>query len=229
MWGVLKDRGKFKISWKNSAECTPNQFSEHAHRRHICTLYRWCWCCCCFISAALKAQVLEYFSCLAGAYFSSEFTDSFISSTCIFAVTCCHPFAFQKDVELKSKHLSMALDDSQIVVQSFAAGKELIKRGSLSADDKAILGSYPQETYHHKDSPVLKQTSWWLMVGSFWIEHLWHFVHIYDICCDTGRKRWKQRRRVQPALLRNQDKEPRRFHRNSPEKQCFLAKFNRCV
>ena len=53
----------------------------------------------------------------------------------------------------------MALDDSQILVQSFSAAKELIKRGSLSADDKVILGSYPQETYHHKDSPVLKQTS----------------------------------------------------------------------
>ena len=51
----------------------------------------------------------------------------------------------------------MPLDDSQIVVQSFEAGKELIKSGILSADDKAILGSYPQETYQHKDSPVRKQ------------------------------------------------------------------------
>ena len=57
------------------------------------------------------------------------------------------------------KNQNMALDDSQILVQSFSAAKELIKRGSLSADDKVILGSYPQETYHHKDSPVLKQTS----------------------------------------------------------------------
>ena len=69
----------------------------------------------------------------------------------------CQPFVFQKDVQEKSRHLNMALDDSHIVVQSFAAAKELIKRGSLSADDKAILGSYPQETYHHKDSPVSKQ------------------------------------------------------------------------
>ena len=51
----------------------------------------------------------------------------------------------------------MALDDSQIVAQSFAAAKELIKSGSLSADEKAILGSYPPETYQHKDSPVLKK------------------------------------------------------------------------
>ena len=46
---------------------------------------------------------------------------------------------------------------AHVVVQNFDAAKELIKRGSLSADDKAILGSYPQETYHHKDSPVSKQ------------------------------------------------------------------------
>ena len=72
------------------------------------------------------------------------------------------------------KNQNMALDDSQILVQSFTAAKELIKRGSLSADDKVILGSYPQETYHHKDSPVLKQTSWFLDCTNL----LSHFVHV---------------------------------------------------
>ena len=53
----------------------------------------------------------------------------------------------------------MPLDDPQIVVQSFKAAKELIKRGSLSPDDKAILESYPAETYQHKDSPGGKDES----------------------------------------------------------------------
>ena len=51
------------------------------------------------------------------------------------------------------------MDDTQILVQSFTAAKEFVKRGSLSADDKAILASYPQETYQHNDSPVSKEVN----------------------------------------------------------------------
>ena len=44
----------------------------------------------------------------------------------------------------------MALDDSQILA-AFEAGKALVKRRSLTADEKTILGSFPQEIFDHND------------------------------------------------------------------------------
>ena len=61
----------------------------------------------------------------------------------------------------------MALDDTQILVQSFIAAKEFVQRGSLSADDKVILASYPAEIYHHKDLPVSRKAK--KLMNSFWI------------------------------------------------------------
>ena len=81
----------------------------------------------------------------------------------------------------------MALDDRQILVQSFTAAKEFIKRGILSADDKAIFASYPAEIYHHKDLPVSRKAD----------------KQFLDCIVVTGRKRRKQRRGIQPSLLLN--------------------------
>ena len=53
----------------------------------------------------------------------------------------------------------MALDDSQILVESYTAAKGFVRNGSLSADDKAILESYPREIFDHKDLPVRKTIS----------------------------------------------------------------------
>ena len=44
----------------------------------------------------------------------------------------------------------MALDDSQILA-AFEAGKALVKRRILTADEKTILGSFPQEIFDHND------------------------------------------------------------------------------
>ena len=53
---------------------------------------------------------------------------------------------------------SMALDDSQIARQNFEAAKSFVKRGSLTADEKAILESFPQEVFSQTDPSVEKQT-----------------------------------------------------------------------
>ena len=53
---------------------------------------------------------------------------------------------------------SMALDDSQIARQNFEAAKSFVKRGSLTADEKAILESFPQEVFCLTDPSVEKQT-----------------------------------------------------------------------
>ena len=50
----------------------------------------------------------------------------------------------------------MALDDPQIIVQSFNAAKDLVKRGNPSADNKTKLEAFPQEIFDHSDSPVRK-------------------------------------------------------------------------
>ena len=50
----------------------------------------------------------------------------------------------------------MALDDPQIIVQSFNAAKDLVKKGNLSADDKTKLEAFPPEIFNHSDSLVRK-------------------------------------------------------------------------
>ena len=52
----------------------------------------------------------------------------------------------------------MALDDSQIARQNFEAAKNFVKRGSLTADEKAILESFPEEVFSQTDPSVEKQT-----------------------------------------------------------------------
>ena len=52
----------------------------------------------------------------------------------------------------------MALDDSQIAKQNFEAAKNFVKRGSLTADEKAILESFPPEVFSQTDPSVEKQT-----------------------------------------------------------------------
>ena len=63
----------------------------------------------------------------------------------------------------------MALDDSQIARQNFEAAKNFVKRGSLTADEKAILESFPPEVFSQTDPSVEKQTDkikgWWLYQG----------------------------------------------------------------
>ena len=49
---------------------------------------------------------------------------------------------------------SMALDDSQIARQNFEAAKNFVKRGSLTADERAILESFPQEVFSQTDPSV---------------------------------------------------------------------------
>ena len=53
---------------------------------------------------------------------------------------------------------SMALDDSQIARQNFEAAKNFVNRGSLTADEKVILESFPQEVFCHTDPSVERQT-----------------------------------------------------------------------
>ena len=67
---------------------------------------------------------------------------------------CCHPF---RKLEIQTKK-AMALDDSQIAKQNFEAAKNFVKRGSLTADEKAILESFPPEVFCHTDPSVEKQT-----------------------------------------------------------------------
>ena len=67
---------------------------------------------------------------------------------------CCHPF---RKLEVQTKKV-MALDDSQIARQNFEAAKNFVKRGSLTAEEKAILESFPQEVFSQTDPSVEKQT-----------------------------------------------------------------------
>ena len=59
----------------------------------------------------------------------------------------------------------MVLDDAQILVESYSAAKGFVRNGSLSADDKAILGGYQQEIFNHTDLPVRKKFSFWIDVS----------------------------------------------------------------
>ena len=59
---------------------------------------------------------------------------------------------------LRSRQKVMALDDSQIAKQNFEAAKNFVKRGSLTADEKAILESFPPEVFSQTDPSVEKQT-----------------------------------------------------------------------
>ena len=55
----------------------------------------------------------------------------------------------------------MVLDDAQILVENYSAAKSFVRNGSLSADDKAILGGYQQEIFNHTDLPVRKKLICW--------------------------------------------------------------------
>ena len=57
----------------------------------------------------------------------------------------------------------MALDDAQILVESYSAAKRFVRNGSLSADDKAILGGYEQEIFNHTEPSVGEKSSFWIL------------------------------------------------------------------
>ena len=57
----------------------------------------------------------------------------------------------------------MALDDAQILVESYSAAKSFVRNGSLSADDKAILGGYEQEIFNHTEATVRKKFRFWIL------------------------------------------------------------------
>ena len=50
--------------------------------------------------------------------------------------------------------MTIAHDDSQIARQNFEAAKNFVKRGSLTADEKAILESFPPEVFSKTDPSV---------------------------------------------------------------------------